>query len=649
MKKLYFAAAAIATLSFASCSQQLETEPSKATTFEITVNAPTRTAVDDAWNVTWEDSDAIQAVINTKDAKFTNNGGNKFVTTGFAPVDGTDYTWNFLSHKDSQYFTSSKIGEDGYTTGYFALPATAVQKKAGDKSHLGGQPLYGYATTVGTESPAVNMKHLTTVIVVEVTNSTTESIDITDIIAENDSDAAMSGTFYINCAEGKVKSKSPTTSVSMSVTDGAIAAGETAEFYIPAVPFAIAEGKNITIVLKSGDKKAEFVKNIPAGKTFAAGKFNSTSVTVAADTFGDNTIEKLTVNEFLAKKVSSTVYYELTGTVTNLTNTTYGNFDLKDNTGSVYVYGLLTEKDGESKKFTTLGVKEGDRITLVGTRGEFKNNDGSTKDEVLNAYYVSHESCKAFTAALDKASVTADAGTATIKITADNDVNWTITNGNEAVFTLSETSGTGSKDITVTYTANESTTDSRVANFVVSTSDFVATSSYSLKLTQTAVGAVVEKYYAKVTSNVDLTDGQYLIVCESKSVAFDGSLTSLDAAENTITISISNGKIKSEEAVDNSAFTYDSTNKTLKSTSGYYIGQTKDANGLLSNKTTTYSNSISFSEGGDANIVSSSAYLRYNATSQKDKNNKEIGLRFRYYKSKTYSNQTAIQLYKLEN
>ena len=211
---------------------------------------------------------------------------------------------------------------------------------------------------------------------------------------------------------------------------------------------------------------------------------------MVADTFGDNTIEKLTVNEFLAKKVSSTVYYELTGTVTKLTNTTYGNFDLKDNTGSVYVYGLLTEKDGESKKFTTLGVKEGDRITLVGTRGEFKNDDGSTKDEVLNAYYVSHESCKAFTAALDKASVTSDAGTATIKITADDDVNWTITNDNEAVFTLSETSGTGSKDITVTYTANESTTDSRVANFVVSTSDFVATSSYSLKLTQLAVGVV---------------------------------------------------------------------------------------------------------------------------------------------------------------
>ena len=641
MKKLYFAAAALAALSLASCSQQLETEPSEATTFEITVNAPTKTAVDDAWNVTWETSDAIQAVINKEDAKFTNNGGNKFVTTDFTPEAGTAYFWSLLYHRDSKYFTSAKIGEDGYTTGYFALPATAAQKKAGDKSHLGGQPLCGYATTTGTESPAVTMNHLTTVLVVKVTNSTSEGLKISEIIAENDSDAAMSGTFHINCAEGKVKSKSPSASVSMSVTDGTVAAGETAEFYVPAAPFTIAAGKNITITLKSADKKAEFVKNIPAGKTFAAGKFSSTSVAVAAETFEDNTIEKLTVAEFLAKEVSSTTWYQLTGIVTNLTSGVYGNFDLKDDTGSVSIYGLTqTQVANNDKSFSKIGLKEGDEVTIITLRGEYggtAQGGGRTNP----AYYVSHRSCKSFAATLDKASVTSDAGTATIRITADADVKWTITNDNESVFTLSETSGTGSKDVTATYTANESTTDSRIANFVVSTSDFVATSSYSLKLTQAAVGASTDKYYVKVTSTADLTDGQYLIVCEDKNVAFDGSLEKLDAVENYKAVTISGSKIKSDETVDKSAFSYSSKDKTLKSASGYYIGQTSDANGLQSGtSTTTYSNTITISEG-DADIVSGKAYLRYNAASDQK--------RFRYYKSASYTKQKAIQLYKLEN
>jgi hypothetical protein len=66
----------------------------------------------------------------------------------------------------------------------------------------------------------------------------------------------------------------------------------------------------------------------------------------------------------------------------------YGNFDLEDETGSVYVYGLLSEKGGEKKKFQDLaaakGIKEGSKITIIGTRGSYNG-----KIEVMNAYFVS--------------------------------------------------------------------------------------------------------------------------------------------------------------------------------------------------------------------------------------------------------------------
>lgn len=93
-----------------------------------------------------------------------------------------------------------------------------------------------------------------------------------------------------------------------------------------------------------------------------------------------------TVEEFLAAPESADVYYRLTGRISNIANTTYGNFDLVDETGSVYVYGLLSGWGGPSKMFESLGLAEGDIVTLVGVRAAYK---GSA--QVGSAFYVSHE------------------------------------------------------------------------------------------------------------------------------------------------------------------------------------------------------------------------------------------------------------------
>ena len=97
----------------------------------------------------------------------------------------------------------------------------------------------------------------------------------------------------------------------------------------------------------------------------------------------------VTVADFVAAPESNDVWYQLTGTVKNLKdNDKYGNFDLEDSTGSVYVYGVLSEKGGEKKKFQELvaakGIKNGSKITIVGTRGSYQD-----KIEVMNAYFIS--------------------------------------------------------------------------------------------------------------------------------------------------------------------------------------------------------------------------------------------------------------------
>lgn len=96
-------------------------------------------------------------------------------------------------------------------------------------------------------------------------------------------------------------------------------------------------------------------------------------------------VQEISVEEFLNRADSQTVY-QLRGTVANITNTTYGNFDLVDGNSSILIYGLVL-LDGTTKQFASLGIQEGDSIIV---RGSYTLYQGTP--EVKNAVYVSHTS-----------------------------------------------------------------------------------------------------------------------------------------------------------------------------------------------------------------------------------------------------------------
>ncbi len=79
-------------------------------------------------------------------------------------------------------------------------------------------------------------------------------------------------------------------------------------------------------------------------------------------------VTPVTVAEFLAKEESDNVYYLLTGKVSNIKSADYGNYDLVDETGSVYIYGTLAGWGGASKQFSTFGIGEGDEISIITIR-----------------------------------------------------------------------------------------------------------------------------------------------------------------------------------------------------------------------------------------------------------------------------------------
>ena len=80
---------------------------------------------------------------------------------------------------------------------------------------------------------------------------------------------------------------------------------------------------------------------------------------------GIATVSTATCAEVIAGPDSKN--YRVTGVVTKIANTTYGNWYLNDGTGEVYIYGTL-DKKGAEKNFLSLGIEEGDEVTVEGPK-----------------------------------------------------------------------------------------------------------------------------------------------------------------------------------------------------------------------------------------------------------------------------------------
>lgn len=144
--------------------------------------------------------------------------------------------------------------------------------------------------------------------------------------------------------------------------------------------------------------------------------------------------------------------------------------------------------------------------------------------------------------------------------------------------------------------------------------------------------------YVKVTEAPADWSGEYLIVYEAGNKAFDGGLATLDAANNNIPVTITNGEIEADEMTDAARFTIAKygNSYTIRSASGQFIGKTQASNGMNTSATVVYTNTISLDANGNAVITGTGGYtLRFNAASSQ--------MRFRYYSNGT---QQPVTLYK---
>lgn len=139
----------------------------------------------------------------------------------------------------------------------------------------------------------------------------------------------------------------------------------TGEVYVYGTLDADGNAKNFSSLgIKAGD-----IITVVGPKASYNGKSQMKNVSVESH----KAVTDVTVSEFLSKGADKNIWYRIKGAVSGIKDTdVYGNFDIADETDKVYVYGLVAGWGGASKQFQSLGIKEGDTVTLVGVRAEYK-------------------------------------------------------------------------------------------------------------------------------------------------------------------------------------------------------------------------------------------------------------------------------------
>ena len=283
----------------------------------------------------------------------------------------------------------------------------------------------------------------------------------------------------------------------------------------------------------------------------------------------------------------------------------------------------------------TTDLHEGDVVVVCGTLKKY--NDKYEFD--YNNYLVSRECGHTDleqTVTFSSTPESVEVGkTVTVSATAINTI--TYSSSNTSIATV-DANGvvTGVAEGTVTITATAAAGNGYAQATATHTIEVVAASTDGDEPKTAA--------FVKVTSAPSDWSGTYLIVYETGKLAFDGSLSTLDATGNHKSVTIANSQIEATDAMKAMSFTIakNGSNYTIKSASGYYIGNTSDQNKVISNTSTKYDNTLSLNTDGSVQITSVKSVLRFNSNTGNNNN------RFRYYKSTTYTSQKAIQLYKLE-
>ena len=295
MKRILFLLAAFASMAVACQVEDVneaQTPAGETFTIEAAIVPSTKTSLtitEDAYKVEWDAEDELSVIAlydnGAEDAGylFTKGDGNSFSGSVTDPGNISEIYVVYPYDKNHNSFNDNYNNVNGRVTIGSAHNANQTQNGINNTDHING-PLYGYAQVVdGTAEVA--MKHISTLFELIVTNNSGDEINVTNVKLANDHGKDMIGTFYVNPVTDYVSASGASyvsSTASLDVTNGTLASGATAKFYITSAPFDLATGDELTVTVTTSDgASAAIVKSIPSDVNFEAGKVNHVKVEIA--------------------------------------------------------------------------------------------------------------------------------------------------------------------------------------------------------------------------------------------------------------------------------------------------------------------------------------------------------------------------------
>ncbi|MGM9781362.1 MAG: fimbrillin family protein [Candidatus Cryptobacteroides sp.] len=273
-----------AAFSLTSCNKELEPQApvKEGVPFEIIASTGSTKTTNDGLNTKWASGDNVSVFHAEAGSKsygsndeFTYTSGDSFKGTLTEVLkDGKSYDWYVVYKYASIKSPASEDAAGGYT--YVGNSKGVTQNGLNSTAHLSGTScnMYGVAKNIAADQPVVvDMKHLTSVVKINVKNSS--GADLTVSSVEFTAEEDIVGSYYINFTDGTPKYTASTGYVSntakLSAKSATIANGATAAFYIPIKPFTAASGDKLSISVNGHSKE----KTLTSDVTFVAGTIHS--------------------------------------------------------------------------------------------------------------------------------------------------------------------------------------------------------------------------------------------------------------------------------------------------------------------------------------------------------------------------------------
>lgn len=168
----------------------------------------------------------------------------------------------------------------------------------------------------------------------------------------------------------------------------------------------VTSSSNWAFVTEAPNDKGEMKATIPDWLTISplSGSAGETKVTFSADAAldarsvaleitCDRVIQNINIVQGMSGGVSESTcaeviagpngkQYRVTGTVTSIANTTYGNWYLEDETGTIYIYG--TVDDSGNYNWASFNIEVGDEVTVEGPKTTYGTTVELVDVKVIN-------------------------------------------------------------------------------------------------------------------------------------------------------------------------------------------------------------------------------------------------------------------------